>query len=82
MKTVSKRDNKLRENLLKKELCFPGDVDSILLEVQKYLLKKMPKEKRILWPQNGCNKDCKECKIEVANYNQALKEVTDLIKEI
>ena len=50
------------------------------MEINRDLLKEIEaKKKKVLYPQNGCEKNCEKCKIEVANYNQGIDDAVKII---
>ncbi len=58
---------------------FGTAIEEIDKLYRKEMLKELPKEKKILWPLNGCRKDCKICKIEVENWNSCLREAKKVL---
>lgn len=83
-KTVKEKVEKIMVDYMRNpnsnSLYVPVKVlDKIDKLYRKEMLKELPKEKKILWPLNGCRKDCKICKIEVENWNSCLREAKKVL---
>jgi hypothetical protein len=49
--------------------------------VRQALKETEVEEKKILYPQNSCKKDCEKCRIEIENWNKVCRLQKQKIKQ-